>query len=101
MWPVGVERLGGRDPVVPLVDVVDLGPESGGELVQDRAPAEGEHAGRGGERGEFRRLALPIFGQDGQPEYQIEIHLGRSAGLTLGELDDALRHTQQLLAALP
>jgi DNA-binding IclR family transcriptional regulator len=27
-------------------------------------------------------VVLPIFGQDGQPEYQIEIHLGRSAGLT-------------------
>ena len=46
-------------------------------------------------------VVLPIFGQDGQPEYQIEIHLGRSAGLTLGELDAALRHAQQLLAALP
>jgi DNA-binding IclR family transcriptional regulator len=46
-------------------------------------------------------VVLPIFGPKGQPEYQIEIHLGRSAGLTLGELDDALRHAQQLLAALP
>ena len=46
-------------------------------------------------------VVLPIFGQDGQPEYQIEIHLGRSAGLTLGELDAALRHAQELLAALP
>jgi hypothetical protein len=46
-------------------------------------------------------VVLPIFGQDGQPEFQIEIHLGRSAGLTLGGLDDALRHAQGLLAALP
>jgi hypothetical protein len=46
-------------------------------------------------------VVLPIFGPDGQPEYQIEIHLGRSVGLTLGELDDALRHAQHLLAALP
>ncbi|MGD1256802.1 MarR family transcriptional regulator [Mycobacterium seoulense] len=44
-------------------------------------------------------VVLPIFGQDGQPEYQIEIHLGRSAGLTLPELDAALRHAQGLLAA--
>jgi DNA-binding IclR family transcriptional regulator len=42
-------------------------------------------------------VVLPIFGQDGQPEYQIEIHLGRSAGLTLAELDAALRHAQGLL----
>ena len=49
-------------------------------------------------------VVLPIFGQDGQPEYQIEIHLGRSVGsvgLTLGELDAALRHAQGLLTALP
>lgn len=45
-------------------------------------------------------VVLPIFGRDGQPEYQIEIHLGRSAGLTLTELDDALRYAQQLLATL-
>ena len=44
-------------------------------------------------------VVLPIFGQDGQPEYQIEIHLGRSAGLTLPELDAALRHAQGLLTA--
>ena len=46
-------------------------------------------------------VVLPIFGQDGQPEYQIEIHLGRAAGLTFGDLDAALRHAQGLLAALP
>ncbi|OCB40555.1 transcriptional regulator [Mycobacterium malmoense] len=44
-------------------------------------------------------VVLPIFGPDGQPEYQIEIHLGRPARLTLPELDAALRHTQGLLAA--
>jgi DNA-binding IclR family transcriptional regulator len=44
-------------------------------------------------------VVLPIFGRHGQPEYQIEIHLGRSAGLTLAALDAALRHAQELLAA--
>lgn len=44
-------------------------------------------------------VVLPIFGPDGQPEYQIEIHLGRSPGLTLPELDAALRHAQGMLAA--
>lgn len=44
-------------------------------------------------------VVLPIFGSDGQPEYQIEIHLGHSAGLTLSKLEDALRHTQGLLTA--
>ncbi len=48
-------------------------------------------------------VVLPIFGHQGQlearPEYQIEIHLGRSAGLTLAALDAALRHAQGLLAA--
>jgi DNA-binding IclR family transcriptional regulator len=43
-------------------------------------------------------VVLPIFGSDGQPEYQIEIHLGRPAGLTLAALDDALRHAQESLA---
>ncbi len=46
-------------------------------------------------------VVLPIFGQDGQPEYQIEIHLGRPAGLTLAALDGALTHARRLLAALP
>jgi DNA-binding IclR family transcriptional regulator len=46
-------------------------------------------------------VVLPIFGQDRQPEYQIEIHLGGSVGLTLPELEAALRHAQELLAALP
>lgn len=44
-------------------------------------------------------VVLPIFGPDGQPEYQIEIHLGRPAALTLPELDAALRHAQGLLTA--
>jgi hypothetical protein len=44
-------------------------------------------------------VVLPIFGRDGQPEYQIEIHLGRSAGLTLPALNAALRHAQGLLTA--
>jgi hypothetical protein len=44
-------------------------------------------------------VVLPIFGRDGQPEYQIEIHLGRSAGLSLAALDDALLHAQRLLSA--
>ena len=42
-------------------------------------------------------VVLPIFSQDGQPEYQVEIHLGRSAGLSLGALDAALQHAQRLL----
>ncbi len=42
-------------------------------------------------------VVLPIFGHDRQPEYQIEIHLGRPAGLTLAALDATLRHAQGLL----
>ncbi|BBY23343.1 MarR family transcriptional regulator [Mycobacterium stomatepiae] len=42
-------------------------------------------------------VVLPIFGQQGQPEYQIEIHLGGSAGLTLPALDAALEHAQGLI----
>jgi len=42
-------------------------------------------------------VVLPIFGRDGQPEYQIEIHLGGSQALTLAELDAALTHAQTLL----
>jgi DNA-binding IclR family transcriptional regulator len=45
-------------------------------------------------------VVLPIFGQDGQPEYQIEIHLGRPAGLTLATLEAALRHAQGLITDL-
>ncbi|MEE6179810.1 MarR family transcriptional regulator [Mycobacterium sp. 050134] len=46
-------------------------------------------------------VVLPIFGQDGQPEYQVEIHLGHPTGLTLPALDDALRRAQALLGAGP
>ncbi|MDT5140132.1 MAG: hypothetical protein QOD58_4394 [Mycobacterium sp.] len=42
-------------------------------------------------------VILPIFGRDGQPEYQIEIHLGGTVDLTLTQLEAALRHAQQLL----
>ncbi len=42
-------------------------------------------------------VVLPIFGRDGQPEYQIEIHLGGRDELTLSDLDAALRHAQTLL----
>jgi hypothetical protein len=48
-------------------------------------------------------VVLPIFGRqgrlDGQPEYQIEIRLGRPAGLTLATLHAALRRAQGLLGA--
>ncbi|MCV7028068.1 MarR family transcriptional regulator [Mycobacterium sherrisii] len=44
-------------------------------------------------------VVLPIFGRDRQPEYQIEIHLGGPAALTLAELDAALAHAQRLLGA--
>jgi DNA-binding IclR family transcriptional regulator len=42
-------------------------------------------------------VVLPIFGRDGQPEYQIEIHLGGRDQLALPDLDAALRHAQALL----
>ena len=42
-------------------------------------------------------VVLPIFGRHGQPEYQIEVHLGRSADLTLSALDAALQHARELL----
>ena len=43
-------------------------------------------------------VVLPIFGTTGQPEYQIEIHLARTDGLTLDGLDAALRSAQDVLA---
>lgn len=46
-------------------------------------------------------VVLPIFGSDGQPEYQIEIHLGGSVEVTLAELDAVLRHAQGMLTPLP
>jgi DNA-binding IclR family transcriptional regulator len=42
-------------------------------------------------------VVLPIFDRDGQPEYQIEIHLGARDDLSLPDLDAALRHAQTLL----
>jgi hypothetical protein len=42
-------------------------------------------------------VVLLIFGRDGQPEYQIEIHMGGAQALTLTELDAALAHTQTLV----
>jgi DNA-binding IclR family transcriptional regulator len=42
-------------------------------------------------------VVLPIFGRDGQPEYQIEIHLGGRDELTLPELNAALDHAQSML----
>jgi DNA-binding IclR family transcriptional regulator len=42
-------------------------------------------------------VVLPIFGHDGQPEYQIEIHLAASQQVNLAELDAALEHAQTLL----
>ncbi|MCV7235492.1 MarR family transcriptional regulator [Mycobacterium branderi] len=44
-------------------------------------------------------VVLPIYDSDGQPAYQIEIHLGRPEQLTLAELDKALKHAQTLLLA--
>jgi hypothetical protein len=43
-------------------------------------------------------VVLPIFGSTGQPEYQIELHLSRTDGLTLDELAVALRSAQDRLA---
>jgi DNA-binding IclR family transcriptional regulator len=43
-------------------------------------------------------VVLPIVGSTGQPEYQIEIHLSRTDGLTLDELDAALRSARDCLA---
>jgi DNA-binding IclR family transcriptional regulator len=44
-------------------------------------------------------VVLPIFGRDGQPEYQIEIHLGASRQRSLRDLEVALQHAQTLLVA--
>ncbi|MGA8327885.1 MAG: MarR family transcriptional regulator [Mycobacterium sp.] len=43
-------------------------------------------------------VVVPIIGSDGQPEYQIEIHLGGRDDLALADLDAALRHAQALLS---
>jgi DNA-binding IclR family transcriptional regulator len=42
-------------------------------------------------------VVLPIFGRDGQPEYQIEIHFGGRNELALPELNAVLDHAQSLL----
>jgi hypothetical protein len=42
-------------------------------------------------------VVLPIFGRDGQPEYQIEIHLGGHNELRLPELNEALTQAQSML----
>jgi hypothetical protein len=42
-------------------------------------------------------VVLPIFGRTGQPEYQIEIHIGRPDALTLDELNIALTNAQNEL----
>jgi DNA-binding IclR family transcriptional regulator len=43
-------------------------------------------------------VVLPIFGQKGQPEYQIEIHVNHPDTLTLDSLNTALEHAQNQLA---
>ena len=43
-------------------------------------------------------VVLPIFGPSGQPEYQIEIHLGGGSRLGLDELGSVLRTAQTRLA---
>jgi len=42
-------------------------------------------------------VVLPIFGRDGQPEYQIEIHIRRPGALTLDELNTALANAHNEL----
>jgi DNA-binding IclR family transcriptional regulator len=42
-------------------------------------------------------VVLPIFDSSGQPEYQIEIHLGGTDTLAVNELDAALREAQDRL----
>jgi hypothetical protein len=42
-------------------------------------------------------IVLPIFGSTGQPDYQIEIHLGGQPALTLDELSAALAIARQHL----
>jgi DNA-binding IclR family transcriptional regulator len=43
-------------------------------------------------------VVLPILGRTGQPEHQIEIHIRRPEGLTLGELNAALANARDELA---
>lgn len=42
-------------------------------------------------------VVLPIFGRNRQPEYQIQIHLGRNNALSLEQLDETLKHVQERL----
>jgi len=35
-------------------------------------------------------VVLPVFGDSGQPDYQVEIHLGANPRLALNELESAL-----------
>jgi DNA-binding IclR family transcriptional regulator len=43
-------------------------------------------------------VVLPIFGSTGRPEYQIEMHFRGTEGLTLDELNAAMKAAQDLLA---
>ncbi len=42
---VDLEGLGGRHPLVPLLDGVELDLEAGGQLAHHAAPGHGQHAG--------------------------------------------------------
>jgi hypothetical protein len=44
-------------------------------------------------------VVVPIFGDSGQPDYQIEIRLGRTNRLTLAELDTAIATAQRRLSS--
>lgn len=45
-------------------------------------------------------IVIPVFGKNGQPQYQIEARLSRPADLTLATLDAAVSAAQRLLAAV-
>lgn len=49
--------------------------------------------------GKAEFVVVPIFGPDRQPEYQIEIHLGRSQNVSLTELNSAIADAQQILTS--
>jgi hypothetical protein len=51
--------------------------------------------GQSGATTEF--VVLPIFGQTGQPDYQIEIHIRRPDALPLDSLNAALPNAQNEL----
>lgn len=48
--------------------------------------------------GKAEFVVVPIFGPDRQPDYQIEIHLGRSPSVGLAELNSAVAEAQQILS---